>query len=225
MGNAAAEFTSPWIPPLKKNVSCITMGWKLTVIREIFTSKTLTCAYKAFCSTVWFLNTNETSVAVLLFNLIKSISHKSQPRWENPTHTSGCSPFIKCECLLNVDKNIKTQYQDSAKQSKVLHQKEKEQKNRVSSARVQKGREDWGLGRGVVEQKRGGGGQEASILELWTEEELAAEAKAIKEVQSKRNRRFADLGDRSRRWCNERDNREWLEPLSSFSYLLFRLEI
>lgn len=35
-------------------------------------------------------------------------------------------PFIKCECLLNVDKNSKTQYQDSAKRSIVLHIKRKE---------------------------------------------------------------------------------------------------
>lgn len=34
-------------------------------------------------------------------------------------------PFIKCECLLNVDMNIKTQYQDSAKRSIVLHIKRK----------------------------------------------------------------------------------------------------
>lgn len=42
---------------------------------------------------------------------------------ERDTNASACAPFIKCECLLNVDKNIKTQYQDSAKQSIVLHQK------------------------------------------------------------------------------------------------------
>lgn len=34
-------------------------------------------------------------------------------------------PFIKSECLLNVDMNIKTQYQDSAKRSIALHIKRK----------------------------------------------------------------------------------------------------
>lgn len=52
----------------------------------------------------------------------------NQTNLNKPPRTSGCSPFIKCECLLNVDKNIKTQYQDSAKQSIVLHQKKKKKK-------------------------------------------------------------------------------------------------
>lgn len=60
-------------------------------------------------------------------------------RKTNP-YTSGSSPFIKCECLLNVDKNIKTQYQDSAKQTIYsTSPKRKEKENRVSSALGLKG--------------------------------------------------------------------------------------
>lgn len=39
--------------------------------------------------------------------------------------------------------------------------------------------------------------EERIIQEVWSEWELAAEAKAIKEVQSKKDRRFGDLEDRS----------------------------
>lgn len=139
---------------------------------------------------------------------------------EKTPHTSGCSPFIKCECLLNVDKNIKTQYQDSAKQSIVLHQKRKRKRKTELVLRW-----DWRNGRteGRAEESgaRKQSNKEAGSQELGREERGEFRSygvrgnwqQRLRQLRRYTVRKIEGLGtggiDRGLLMhCNERDNWE-----------------